>query len=95
MKVAYNSIPLIVLGDFNCPSHLDWTEATKAEHGGWVYRWPATFLLETKTKLVDTFREVHPDPVKVPGNSWSTVWINVTEWNYTVPGRFHNLLVPK
>jgi hypothetical protein len=77
------------MGDFNCPSHLDWTEATKAQHGGWAYKWPATSLLQNGTKLVDTFREIHPDPAKVPGNTWSTTFAYTKEWNYTIPGSLY------
>jgi len=86
LKQSINSIPLIVFGDFNCPSHLDWVEENKQLHGNWVYKWPATFLLETKTKLIDSFREVYPDPVKFPGITWSTInKASGSEWNYSVP----------
>ena len=70
-------IPIIVAGDFNTPSHLDWTEATKHLHNGWVVQWPVTHLLETMIGLKDSFRELFPDPLKSPGATWTTV--NVSE----------------
>ncbi|KAI6215762.1 Endo/exonuclease/phosphatase domain-containing protein [Aphelenchoides besseyi] len=79
-------IPLFVLGDFNSPSHLDWTEETKDKHFGWVYKWPATYLLQTKAGVVDSYREKFPDPVANPGITWSTVQTAYTsEWNYSIP----------
>ncbi|KAI6202234.1 Endo/exonuclease/phosphatase domain-containing protein [Aphelenchoides besseyi] len=86
-----NLIPLFVLGDFNSPSHLDWTEETKNKHFGWVYKWPATYLLQSKAGMVDSYREKFPDPVAnpvvfVPGITWSTVQTAYTsEWNYSIP----------
>ncbi|KAI6190493.1 Endo/exonuclease/phosphatase domain-containing protein [Aphelenchoides bicaudatus] len=81
-----NSIPLIVFGDFNTPSHLDWTEEAKDQHEGIVYKWPATHLLQTKTKLVDTYREVYPNPSTHPGITWSTIYdFSSSEWNWSIP----------
>ncbi|KAI6233580.1 Endo/exonuclease/phosphatase domain-containing protein [Aphelenchoides fujianensis] len=79
-------VPLILAGDFNSPSHLDWTAATKEQHGDWVYRWPATALLQSEGKLVDSFRERHPDPRAEPGITWSTYQTAYsTDWNYQLP----------
>ncbi|CAD5224235.1 unnamed protein product [Bursaphelenchus xylophilus] len=77
--------PVFVVGDFNSPSHLDYTEATRHLHGGWVYQWPATFILQNGTGLIDSFRELYPDPVTHPGTSWSTVNQFIGGWNYTIP----------
>lgn len=60
-----DSIPIIMTGDFNDHSHLDWTEATKDmyNHGGAVVNWtPSKVMLENGFK--DSFREMHPDPSK-------------------------------
>ncbi|KAI6225230.1 Endo/exonuclease/phosphatase domain-containing protein [Aphelenchoides fujianensis] len=79
-------VPLILAGDFNSPSHLDWTAATREQHGDWVYRWPATSLLQSEGKLVDSFREKHPDPRAEPGITWSTYQTAYsTDWNYQLP----------
>jgi endonuclease/exonuclease/phosphatase family metal-dependent hydrolase len=64
-------MPLLVGGDWNCPSHLDWTAATwKAFPHRRPLPLPVSTLIHEKG-LVDTFRVVHPDPVAMPGNTWS------------------------
>jgi endonuclease/exonuclease/phosphatase family metal-dependent hydrolase len=60
--------PVIVAGDFNTPSHLDWTTSTKDMHCGWQYDWPTTKLLTDEASMIDSFRAVHPDPKLEPGN---------------------------
>ena len=77
--------PMIVTGDMNCPSHLDWTERAKCvrfancatvfrrSHCDWAYDWPATKLLVERSKLIDSYRHLHPDEVAEPGITWSTV----------------------
>lgn len=58
-------------GDFNEPSHLDWTEATKdsADHRGVVIPWTVSTLL-TEAGYKDAYREIYPDPVKNPGYTY-------------------------
>lgn len=55
-------------GDFNEPSHLDWTEATKDlfDHHGVVMEWHNTKALEL-AGFKDAYREVYPNPVTHPG----------------------------
>lgn len=68
-----DSIPVFFTGDFNAPSHLDWTPATAASHGGvGNVAWPASTAVEA-SGLEDSFRAYHPDPVEFPGNSWSSI----------------------
>lgn len=69
----YADLPHLVTGDFNEPSHLDWTEQTKDlyEHNGVVYAWDTTAKLEA-SGYTDTFRELYPDVVKNPGFTWSS-----------------------
>ncbi len=59
---------VILGGDFNEPSHLDWTEATKdmRDHQGLVVPWDVSTLLQ-KAGYKDTYRELYPDPVTHPG----------------------------
>lgn len=63
--------PVIVAGDFNEPSHLDWTEAAKAagarEHS---VAWPTTRLF-ADAGLVDALRALHPDPAVKPAFTWT------------------------
>lgn len=59
---------VILGGDFNEPSHLDWTEATKdmRDHYGLVVPWDVSVILE-KAGYKDAYREKYPDPVTHPG----------------------------
>ncbi|MBT2398825.1 endonuclease/exonuclease/phosphatase family protein [Streptomyces sp. ISL-100] len=66
------SSPAIVAGDFNSPSHLDWTADTKAAHCNSVVEWPATKAF-WDGGYWDSYREVHPDEAAQPGNTWSPV----------------------
>lgn len=58
-------------GDFNEPSHLDWTEATKdsADHHGVVISWPATSTLQ-QHGFRDAYRTLYPNPVTHPGYTY-------------------------
>ena len=73
---------IFLVGDFNEPSHLDWTEHY-AQNGTdrWVdnptgtplrlpVQWPGSVLLEN-IGMVDSFRYAHPNEVKKPGNTWT------------------------
>lgn len=59
---------VILGGDFNEPSHLDWTEATKNlyDHHGMVVPWTVTRILE-RHGYTDAYRQCHPDPLTHPG----------------------------
>ena len=64
-------VPLLVGGDWNCPSHLDWTEDTaRAFRFKRALPLPVSLLVESKG-FVDVFREVHPDPLRRPGFTWT------------------------
>lgn len=62
---------VIIGGDFNEPSHLDWIEATKdsADHHGVVIPWTVTTLLETNN-YKDAYRVMYPNPVTHPGYTY-------------------------
>ena len=62
MLAEADSIPVIMGGDFNVHSHLDWTEETRNlyNHGGAVVRWPVSVAME-KAGFKDSFRELNPD----------------------------------
>jgi endonuclease/exonuclease/phosphatase family metal-dependent hydrolase len=65
--------PLLLTGDLNEPSHLDWTAQTASQHGGiGAVAWPVSEAL-TSAGLHDSYREAHPDPVTDPGNTWGHV----------------------
>lgn len=64
-----DSIPLIVAGDFNSGSHLDWTARTKSIHKGYTMPWPVSIAMKN-TGFKDSFREINPDPLVTPGTTF-------------------------
>ena len=67
-------VPVFVVGDFNEPSHLDWTEAA-AKAG----RHPIKVAYPTSTKMAksgfrDSYRTIYPDEMKNPGLTWSPAY---------------------
>lgn len=73
------SVPTFVSGDFNIGSHLDWTKATRGQHGGYVIPWPTSLMME-KAGFRDSYRELYPDPVKNPCLTWSPVSKNELQY---------------
>lgn len=69
--LANAAIPVYLTGDFNTPSHLDWTEQAVGERPQILYplAWPVTVAVE-EAGFVDSYRAVHPDPVQQPGLTW-------------------------
>ncbi|KHN95534.1 exonuclease III [Metarhizium album ARSEF 1941] len=71
-----DNVPVFLLGDFNAPSHLDWTEATSGRHCGvGQVPWPSS-KYPADAGLVDSFRHVHPDPAASPGITWSPIYLS-------------------
>ena len=71
-----DGIPTFFTGDFNSPSHLDWTPAAVGALGWqpstidppgrrYAVRWPVTVAME-QAGYRDSFREAHPDPIATP-----------------------------
>ncbi|MFJ9579056.1 HAD-IA family hydrolase [Streptomyces sp. NPDC101191] len=54
--------PVVLVGDFNAPSHLDRPDVA----------WPVTKAAE-EAGLRDSYREAHPDPAREPGHTWSPI----------------------
>ena len=65
-------IPVVMTGDFNTPSSLDWTSATATarEQVAYPLIWPVSEAAFA-AGLQDTFRTVYPDPVERPGLTWT------------------------
>ncbi len=61
---------VVFVGDFNTPSHQDWTPRTANRTFGMSVAWPVTKAVES-TGLIDAYRAVHPDPMTKPGFTWS------------------------
>jgi Endonuclease/Exonuclease/phosphatase family len=71
-RLARQGIPVMLTGDFNSPSYLDWTQAVADARPDvpFAVKWPVSAAL-AKAGLHDTYREAHPDPVAVPGFTWT------------------------
>ena len=65
-----NEVPIIIAGDFNSPSHLDFIEETKARHKDLIIEWPVSKTI-TALGFKDAFRKIYPDPSKNYGETWS------------------------
>jgi hypothetical protein len=65
-------IPVFMTGDFNSPSHLDWTQAVADSRPEVPYAvdWPVSRAL-ADAGFRDSYRDAHPDPVADPGFTWS------------------------
>lgn len=67
-RLGSEGYPVFLTGDFNTPSHEDYTDATVGTREGIEEPivWPTTKAL-VDAGMFDTFRAAHPDPVDVPG----------------------------
>lgn len=65
------NIPVFLTGDFNAPSHTDWTDDMVGERPFLRYplRWPVS-LAVAQSGLEDSYRVVHPDAKRHPGLTW-------------------------
>lgn len=63
---------VLLAGDFNEPSHLDWTFETKDifDHNGTVVPWHNSITLKENNYL-DAYRVKYPNPVTHPGFTWA------------------------
>lgn len=73
---AAGRTPVLLMGDFNAPSHLDWTEANPHCGHGYVPR--PTSRMPAEAGMRDTFRVAHPDPAAEPGITWSPIYKTFT-----------------
>lgn len=67
-----DTVPIIVAGDFNSPSHLDWIKSTSGIHCNTSFQWPVTKLMADK-KFVDSYRYLYPNPLQYLGYTWSPI----------------------
>jgi endonuclease/exonuclease/phosphatase family metal-dependent hydrolase len=69
--VASEGLPMFITGDFNEPSHRDWTTAVaNANQCPLCVEWPTTKAVE-EAGFVDAYRTVYPHPVERPGRTWT------------------------
>jgi len=69
-------MPVIIGGDFNSGSHLDWVENTKHVHYNKVVEWPVSKKM-TDNGFRDSFREANPDPLKTLDGTWGFLNENI------------------
>ena len=86
-----SDIPLLVGGDWNCPSHLDWTVDTAR-----VYKRRRALPLPVSTAMkqagfVDTFRLLYPNAVQHPGITWSPMFRTSGKGNASVEQGFERI----
>lgn len=76
-----DKVPVILTGDFNAPSHLDYTNTTShinCQAGD--FKWPSSWY-PVEAGLKDSFREAHPDPVREPGYTWSPIFLTNPDYD--------------
>lgn len=63
---------IILVGDFNEPSHLDWTSeaASQGLNFGLEINWPISFNLES-IGMIDAYRQQFSNPISHPGLTWT------------------------
>ena len=84
-------VPLLVGGDWNTPSHLDWTKDTTR-----VYKNRRDLALPVSIAMAnagftDTFRTVYPNAVQYPGITWSPMFRGPNNGEEGVEQAFHRI----
>lgn len=69
--VHHRDIPVFLTGDFNSPSHADWTETVvgRFPHRDIAFEWPVSRAV-ADAGFHDSYRTIYPDPVTRPGFTW-------------------------
>jgi len=83
-QLAGQGIPVFVTGDFNSPSHLDYTAAAVGtrKEVKYVVDWPVSQAMAA-AGFRDSYRDAHPDPVADAGLTWWAARPKVAGWNPT------------
>lgn len=72
LKEAADADAVFLFGDFNEPSHRDWTKAAvKAKRHPIAVGYPSAMRIEKEGGFIDLFRAAHPDEVAKPGFTWT------------------------
>jgi len=73
-SISDKQAPVFVVGDFNEPSHLDWTaRAAKAGRHPIKVEYPHSLAM-TQAGFADAYRTIYPDEMKNPGYTWSSFY---------------------
>lgn len=69
--LAKEGVPVFLTGDFNSPSHLDWSHVTlqKQRNHRYVMNWPVTQYAANKG-FVDSYRQIIPNAYQFPSFTW-------------------------
>jgi endonuclease/exonuclease/phosphatase family metal-dependent hydrolase len=69
--LAEQGIPVFLLGDFNAPSHRDYTQEVVGtrDYVKYVVEWPVSTAVEA-AGFTDSWRAVYPDPLQSLGLTW-------------------------
>lgn len=62
-------VPVIIGGDFNSASHLDWVESTKDSHYGKIVEWPVSKTM-VGDGFTDSFRSLNTDLKSTLQGTW-------------------------
>lgn len=74
MAAAEGAAAVFVTGDFNEPSHRDWTSVAMADGLQPVaVEWPTTLRL-FEAGFLDAYREIYPEPTVKPAFTWTPMW---------------------
>ncbi len=65
----YRDVSLVVAGDFNSMSHLDWNAVAMAQYGR-IIQWPTSRLMSA-AHFRDAWRETHPQVDRSADATWS------------------------
>lgn len=68
-----DDIPVIMAGDYNSASHIDWTHETRDLHRGRSIEWPVSKQMDN-AGLNDAYRMIYPDVRTHLGHTWSPVF---------------------
>ena len=73
-SISDKQASVFVVGDFNEPSHLDWTaRAAKAGRHPIKVEYPHSLAM-TQAGFADAYRTIYPDEMKNPGYTWSSFY---------------------
>ena len=77
-----SGIPVFLTGDFNAPSHADWTEAVAGTRPfvTYAFDWPVSRAV-VGAGFRDSFRDAHPDPLTQPGLTWWAKRQRIRDYN--------------
>lgn len=70
ISISGKEVPLIIGGDYNSSSHLDWRADTKLVHHNYEIVWPVSKSM-ADDGFIDSFREMAPIPLDSRGYTWS------------------------